>query len=487
MRVLFGIIAIWVLVAILDYAKYGYAWQLKEYRWRNMRDYLRSKRGRQLVFNPLAFRQGIARPRFTVKIILILLGSLSIEVLIIYFWKYWWVVILLLLFRFLIVSGVVVLMYIPTMLFKRWYIYLATAKLKKYKNLKVIGVTGSYGKTTVKEILAQVLSTKFLVIKTPEYINTEIGIARFILQEDFSKVQVFIVEMGAYNPGDIKIIAEMVRPQVGILTAINEQHLSLFGSLKKIQSTKYELLNILPANGLAIVNADCVLCMEFLNKLKSLSVTFGVKHPAQYQATNLTSNIFGIKFQCNNLYYESLLIGQHNIINILPAIIVAEKLGMSANKIQQTIKRINLPLSNSILKKLGKAQMINDSYNANPDGFLAMLDLLKDLKKVNQKVIVITRGINELGEESAKKHRLIGKYIAEVADVLVIISPDYEEYLRIGAGETMLKIKTIFNGNELLQYIKELEKTDSLILFANKLFSNVDYYLRTKDNIKLVP
>ena len=78
-------------------------------------------------------------------------------------------------------------------------------------------------------------------------------------------------------------------------------------------------------------------------------------------------------------------------------------------------------------------------------------------------------------------------YIAEVADVLVIISPDYEEYLRIGAGETMLKIKTIFNGNELLQYIKELEKTDSLILFANKLFSNVDYYLRTKDNIKLVP
>ena len=137
----------------------------------------------------------------------------------------------------------------------------------QYPDLTVIGITGSYGKSSVKEFLGHFLETEFSVIKTPRNTNTEIGVAQFVLASNFADKDVFIVEMGAYRPGEIKLICDMVRPSIGVLTVIAEQHLSLFGSIKNIQSAKYELLRSLPTNGFAVTNADNAYCTELLDTL----------------------------------------------------------------------------------------------------------------------------------------------------------------------------------------------------------------------------
>lgn len=473
---IFGVI--WLITAGLDYARYGYVWQLKEYRLRNMCDYLSNRKRRQLIFNFFYFRQTILRPKLTNKMVLIIAFSCGFEIIVLYFWFSPWTIPILILIRFLVISTVVGLLYIPTLLVKKFYIYRASTKLARYKELIVIGITGSYGKTTVKEFLAQVLSGKFSVIKTPEHINTEIGIARFILKTDFIKTEIFVVEMGAYKPGDIKIIAEMVKPEIGILTAINEQHLALFGSLKKTQATKYELLQSLPADGLAVVNSDNDLCREPLDKLNTKSVTFGMDRTwqPQYHITDIATSMYGIQFKCNERKYTSQVVGSHNAMNLAPVVAVAEHLGMQNNEIQPAIKDLKLPLKNTQLCSLNKSLIIDDSHNANPDGFLVALKLLKTVKN-NQRTVVITRGMNELGTKSAEIHRSVAKKIAEIADVLVIISPDYEESLRTGTNEK-IDIKTIFNGADLLQYIKQLSSAESLVLFENRLFANVDEYIK---------
>ena len=480
------LIIIWLATAIFDYAKYSYVWQLKEYRWRNMLDYLRKNSNRQLVFNSFYFLHRILRPQLTLKIILINVSSFLLETVVIYFLFSWLTVFIIIILRFFIFSGVVGLFYMPTILIKKIYIYRATKKLKGYHGkLKVVGVTGSYGKTTVKYFLDQVLSSKFKVLKSPKYVNTEIGIARFILQTNFSKVEIFIVEMGAYKPGDIEIITKMVKPIVGILTSINEQHLALFDNLKTTQATKYELLYSLPKNGLAIVNNDNKLCREFLDKIDVKSKTFGTNGNLKpdYYVSNITMNEQGIVFNCNDVKYMAPIIGKHNAINLVPVIIAADYFGMKQEEIQNAIQVVKLPPQNTQLYKLNRALIIDDSHNANPNGFMASLELLNFFKK-NRRAVVITRGMNELGKSSRKNHYLVANNIAKVADTLVIISPDNKDYLKKGIGNRNTKIEMIFSGEKLIQYIKKISSNDAVILLENRLFSNVDEYLKNnRENI----
>lgn len=471
------ILSIWIITGIFDYAKYGYMWQLKEYRLYNMYDFLLSKRGKELLLNYLYSLKKILRPKLTNKMLIILTISIIIEIFILFSLFSPWTLLILIVFRFVIISVVVGLLYIPTVLGKHFYIYKATRKLEQYPQLKSIGIAGSYGKTTVKEILACVTSTKFNVIKTPEHINTEIGIARFILQKDFSNVDVFIIEMGAYRPGDIATIANMVKPKIGILTAINEQHLALFRSIKQTQKTKYELLYSLPKDGIAIVNSDNFLCREFLNKVKAEVITFGAEkdnHPV-YHITNTSMSASGIQFLSNGQSYSAPIFGEHNAMNLIPIIATALQLGMKPAEIQSAFDTLTAKKYGMKILNIGKATIINDSYNSNPDGFRMALKLLKDLSK-ERKTVVITRGITELGSKSEEIHNQIGKSIAQIADTLVVISPDYLDSITKDIGND-IELRTIYDSEGLLKYIKQISKIDSIILLENRMFANVDDYL----------
>lgn len=514
---LFAIVLMfWIIVAILDYSEFCYFIQLKEYRFDRFGDFLSTQNGKKFlksyaIIGRLAifilvltlfllgikfpiyifffllgieffryvfkfFKGYIRRPEITIKAIFLIFAVIAVEIAIWILFENAAIMLMLFGIRFFIISLAALVFYLPNKLLKTIYIKLAAQKLKTYKNLKVVGITGSYGKTTVKNFLAQILEDDFKILSTPKNINTEIGIAKLILKNNFLKVNVFIVEMGAYRKNEIKLICNIVRPEIGILTAINEQHLSLFGSINNIQQAKYELLNSLPKNGLAIVNSDNFYCREFISNLSCETKTFGMldERTPDYFIKNLKeknneSIIFIGTLKNNSTEIHAPVLGVHNAMNIAPCILAANHLGMKMEKIIEKISHLNLPAKTLNTYSYGENAIIDDSYNSNPAGFSAALRVLGDYP--GQKKIVITRGMLELGKKSPELHKKIGRHIGKIADELVIISEDSEEYLKEGAKE--IKVTSLCSPQKLLQYIKNMRDEKNVILLENRIPGNV--------------
>ncbi len=509
----------WFLSAVLIYTEYCYFWQLKWYRIDRFKDFLSTKQGKSLITNrytvlrllitltlfiwwPInsttiayiifgifiadigysAFRKfkgKYRRPKLSAKAGLIIVGSLIVEYTVYAITRDWSLVLLVSSVRLATLSFVVTGIDWITNQIKRIYFKMAEKKLQKYPNIIKIGITGSYGKTSVKELLAQILSRKYTVTCTPKNTNSDIGISKFILATDFSNIDVCIVEMGAYNKGDIKLDCDIVHPSIGILTAINQQHLSLFGSIENIQKTKYELLRAIPETGLSITNADNELCMEHIDDLKSTVKTFGI------EVTNdpdcLLEAVKGREGKLEATFalrtdgeFEKIsvhppLLGEHQATNIAPCIIVAKHLGMSTSEITAAVNGLVQPKHGIKMYEFGKAIIIDDSYNSNPDGFRAALDILSTFP-ANKTKIVITRGMHELGKESSELHEKIGNEISFAADELVITTTDFATDLKRGILEKYhTTIKEIFDTEKLIEYIHTLREGENVILIENKI------------------
>ena len=513
------IFAFWLISSLIDFFEYTYLWQLKEYRWDRFKDFLSTVEGKifftryQFLWRSLIalllffwindatiiikscllslfvidflwglfklFKHQIMRPTFTSKALLVLLLSLILEGGLFLIRKDWESLLILVMMRFFTVSIVVWLINQPSSLIKRLIIKLAAKKIKQYKNLKVIGITGSYGKSSVKTFLFHILQNKFKVIKTPYNINTEIGIAKLILKTDFKDIDIFICEMGAYSQGEIKAICNLVNPLIGILTAINEQHLSLFGNIKITQKTKYELLRALSKNGLAVVNSDNSFCREFLGDLNTNVETFGFHE--EFKPTFLLKNVKTTEegIYCTGLYnnlegsVQVPIMGEHNFMNIAPCFLVGMFLGMTREEVRERCKSLKMPDGVMQLKKYGEALVIDDSYNSNPDGFKAALQVLQKYPSKRRRII-ITRGMLELGVETNELHEQIGEEISLVAEELVIITRDFEESLTSGVGTKFkTEIKKIYDSNALLLYLKSLKNQHCVILMENRMPTNI--------------
>ncbi|MEK7065291.1 MAG: UDP-N-acetylmuramoyl-tripeptide--D-alanyl-D-alanine ligase [Patescibacteria group bacterium] len=503
---------LWFLSAVVDYADFCYIWQLKEYRIDRFRDFLTTEQGKYfwiryrlmwrsliaivIFFWPIndmvdvkyllillfivdlahallkTFTKQMQRPVLTKKAIIIILASIFAEGMIFVILRDWTIFLLLLIVRFFILTAVVIVLQRLSNFIKNYYIRMAGKKLSFYPNLTIIGITGSYGKTSVKNFLTHILSGKYNTISAPKNINTDIGVAEFVLRTDFAKTNIFIVEMGAYKIGEIKKICDMVKPKIGILTAISEQHLSLFGDIKKTQQAKYELLLSLPADGLAVVNADNAYCRECLHEIKAPVMTFGIEpeNNPTYLIENIKSGLNGTTWRRmvngQETKVESPLIGEYTVMNVAPCALVALHLQMTIEQINAQIK--TLPPNIKISESAGRT-VIDDSYNSNPDGFRAALDILNKFSS-EKKRIIITRGMLELGERSDEIHRQIAEDIEFVADELVVITKDFVEPLRSPLNE---KYRTNFvlkdNPIELLKYVKELRDTNCVILLENRV------------------
>ncbi|MBT4121182.1 MAG: UDP-N-acetylmuramoyl-tripeptide--D-alanyl-D-alanine ligase [Candidatus Magasanikbacteria bacterium] len=510
------IFILWFISAFIDYCDFAYVWQLKEYRLDRFKDFLSTQQGRDfwlryqtlwrsvlaiiLLFWPindtltiktaiitiflLDFAVGIyklikkklRRPIITKKAMLAMALSILLEGTLFLIKRDWAIFFLLMILRFFIISFVIWILNKLTTHIKKYLIKKATEKLARQENLTVIGITGSYAKSTVKKFLTEILSNKFKIVCTPKNINTEIGIARFILANNFSDKRIFAVEMGAYKIGEVKLICDMVKPKIGIMTAINEQHLSLFGNIKNTQKTKYELLRSLPADGLAITNADNKYCTEFLSELKAPAMTFGLEEDVNPNIliTNFKTSIKGTSF--SYLYkgseetVTSKILGDHNALNLGACILVADKLGMSDKEIKTSIENLTRVTE---LTKYGKCTIIDDSYNSNPAGFKAALNFLNAFPSEKRR-IVVTRGMLELADRSEEIHEIIGGEISFVADELVIITPDFITPLKSGAVDKYkLDIKEIFKPEDLLEYLKSIKNTNSVVLLENRMLPNV--------------
>ena len=301
---------LWFIIFIKSFFFWLWLWQLKEYHLGRFKAHFEAQKFKKFIssFWRLKF------PKFTKKIILISFSGILLQLLMLFYLPPFLVIILTILFFPLFVLS----FQIPTFLWRKIIIKKATKKREKFKNLKVIGITGSYGKTSTKEFLATILSEKFKVLKTKEHQNSEIGISRCILNELRPEHQVFVVEMGAYNKGGIKLLCNIVKPQIGMITGINEQHLATFGTMENLLSAEggKELIESLPKEGIIFFNGKNKYCLEIYQKTKIKKKLYGQDAPLCLE------NLEGAKAVAKELGLseEEILRGVEKIENKFPGI-----------------------------------------------------------------------------------------------------------------------------------------------------------------------
>lgn len=375
----------------------------------------------------------------------------------------------------IIVSSIVLLFQPVTVLLRNQIIKKAKEKRAQFRNLLVIGITGSYGKTSTKEFLATILAEKFgkdKVLKTKEHQNSEIGISQCILNDLKEKDEIFVVEMGAYNRGGIKLLCDIAKPKIGILTGINEQHMATFGSQENIIQTKFELIQVLPEDGLAVLNySDERIKNEIKNynlKLKNIRLC-STEEKTDIWAEDVRVDKEQISFKVFSKEGESEefklnLLGAQNVENILLAICCARELGISLTEISKACQEIkSLPHQMELKKGFNGINIIDATYSANPDGVISHLEYLKIWQ--NKKVIIMPCLI-ELGKASKEIHKRIGQKIAEVCDLAIITTKDRFKEIREGANEKAIFLE---NPKEIFEKIKKITVPDDVILLEGRL------------------
>lgn len=327
-------------------------------------------------------------------------------------------------------------------------------KMKKVKlasNLKVIAITGSYGKTTTKEFLYKILSKKFKVLKTKDHQNSEIGIAKCILESLDSDCQIFIAEVGAYDKGKVAEVCSIIKPDIGIVTGVNEQHLALFGSLQNLLSAEGggELVKALPQNGILFVNGDNKYCLDLYKKYNGSKRVYSLNNKlinSDIWTEEVTIKKDCISFVATNkkgelAHFGAKVLGKQNVQNILGAILIAKELGMSFGEISEACESISEEDAGMVLKH-GKhnINIIDSSYSANPDGVYADLNYLSIFP--NKKIIIMPCLI-ELGKKSDEIHEKIGEKISEICDLAIITSEDKFREIKKGATKAGMPEKNI--------------------------------------------
>jgi UDP-N-acetylmuramoyl-tripeptide--D-alanyl-D-alanine ligase len=349
----------------------------------------------------------------------------------------------------------------------------AKEKIEKFSELTTIGITGSFGKTSTKEILYFLLSKNNEVLKTSIHTNTEIGVTETVNNYLEKKHKFFICEIAAYKRGEVKAISDMVRPKIGVLTGINEQHLALFGSQENIIKGKYELIEALPKGGLAIFNGDNKYCLELYKKTDKPKKIYSLRSNIEGIVPDIWAENMVIERESSSFkvilkngesaIFKIKLFGKHSILNVLGAICVALELGMSLQKIANICSNMKLEFRGMILRQgINGLKIIDSSYSANPDGVISSLDYLDTWE--GKKAIVLP-GLIELGKASKEVHRRIEKKISDVCDVAITVTKGVFE-----------NIDFVSSPEEI---IKKLKGVDVLLIegrvsrgLVNKLLTN---------------
>lgn len=456
-------------------------WELKEYRFDRMIVHLKeTDQGFRLIFNPISIVKWIILVMFFFNFELVAAEATFLVYFLeglknIYEFKIGWkmpplrsrviavgiVSIIILLFIFtqlpfifpvnliivdkllaIVIAFLVLTSNVLFNFYKNIKINKAKDKVQKANNLKVIGVTGSYGKTTTKELIAQLLSKKYKVLKTIGSQNTDIGIAERILSVNLEDYDYFVCEMAAYKIGEIKNICKIFgnKIEIGVITGINQQHQSLFGNLKNTQKAKFELIETIPKNGTAIFNGKSKYIEEMIS-----------------WANNRNLKVIVDKASISNLptFTQNLSLAKN----------VAKIIGMNENEIEYGIKKVQLPDKTMNVIKKGNLFLIDNTFNSNPDGVYAALSYLKDFK--GNKILVL-QPLIELGKYTEEVHRKIGKMADQICTQIVLTNRNFFKYINqeikeknkisVGKLNKIISGAILFQGKEAEKYLKQYKK-----------------------------
>ena len=291
---------------------------------------------------------------------------------------------------------------------------LATA-VRRLWNKPVVGVTGSVGKTTTKEAIAHVLSTRYRVLKSEGNFNNHFGLPLMLLKLE-PEHQVAVIEMGMSHAGEITALAKIAHPEIGVVTAVAPVHLEFFNSIADIARAKYELIASLPAGGTAVLNADDEYVSQFGRDFKGKVVLYGFKPNADIRAENIRSrgplgSTFDLVIENFRTQATLPLIGPHNVSNALAAVAVGIERGLTPSEAANALATLQQADKRGQVLQLGNITVINDCYNSNPKALNAMVDALAAMPAKRR--IVVAGEMLELGPTGAELHRSSGRYMAE--------------------------------------------------------------------------
>lgn len=356
----------------------------------------------------------------------------------------------------------------------------AKTKLDSYDKLIKIGITGSYAKTSVKNILFSMLSKKYKVVASPHSYNTPLGLSKTILEDLKPNTEIFIAEMGARYVGDINELAEMIKPSYGIITATSNQHLATFGSLENVRKTKFELANFVWCNGgkmffssdsnIDIIKPDdeSIQCDYLLSGINNgeLSTVGDI-------ITTSTGSKFTLKYGKKQIECKTSLLGKHNVSNILLCASVAIEFGLTLEEIADTIFKL-VPTAHrlAIVPSSSSLIVIDDAYNGSVEGAKAALEVISSF---DGKKFVITPGLVELGVEQFNSNFEFGINMAGVIDYCIITGTTNYEALANGlefGGFDKSHILRAGSVSQAVELANTLSAPGDVYLFENDLPDN---------------
>lgn len=354
------------------------------------------------------------------------------------------------------------------------YLNKCKKKLLEHPNLIRIGITGSFAKTSVKEILNTILSEKFKVLSTPNSYNTPLGIAKTVKRLDESH-EVFIAEMGARHIGDIKELTHLVNPNYAVITGVTYQHVETFKLLENIVKTKFEIIENMNG-GKAVFSQDNKISLDMYKNCKLEKVLAGVEKNAKstVYATDIVTGKNGTKFTLHVgdklIETSTCLIGKHNVSNICLAVAIANYLGLTESEIALGISKIQ-PIKHrlEIFTSDNGVTIIDDSYNANVEGIKCALEVLKTIEG---KKYIVTPGLVELGFLEGEENYKLGVEISKVADVAILVGRARALRMREGLlsqGISEDRIIMVKNLQEAKEKLKKLLNSGDVVLFENDL------------------
>lgn len=352
----------------------------------------------------------------------------------------------------------------------------ARAKLAEVSP-KVIGVTGSFGKTSTKFAIQQLLGAPGEVLATPGSFNTPLGVSRTINEELSSSHRFFVVEMGARQGGDIAEICDLVHQTIGVLTAVGPAHLESFGSLDAIRRGKYEIIDTLPADGVAVMNVDDLEVRALADKTDHVPVVrYGIEDEGapDIQARDLRLLEDGTACSIvdnrsgSRVNVHLALLGRHAIGHALAGVAVALAAGRSLEDLGPALEAMRAVEHRlQVIKGAGGVTVIDDAYNSNPAGASAALDVL-DKMPAGRK-IVITPGMVELGPLADEANAELGAHCARVADFAIFVASLNRAALTRGAEGGKAQVITVDSLTEATEQLKGLVSAGDVVLFENDL------------------
>lgn len=350
---------------------------------------------------------------------------------------------------------------------KKAMISLAHYYLKGLK-IKVIGVTGSTGKTSTKDLIAAALSKKFKVFKTIGNFNNDIGLPLMIFKCDRS-YDVAILEMGMSNFGEIELLSRTAMPDIAVITNVGISHIENLKSRENILIAKLEILKGLKDDGTLIINNNNDLLCNIINDSHNI-IRVGTEKECNIIASDINLDENSISFvaesEKNKLRFKLNVPGIHNVLNSLLAIACAETLGLTYNEILEGFKNLQSTSMRLDFIEFKNFKLINDAYNASPDSMKAAIDVLT-FQKGNRKICVLGT-MKELGDESYSAHREIGEYAKEKSIDLLIVSGEFSEGY-IDGFENKGRTISFNNTDEIVDYLKvNIQKDDIILIKASR-------------------